>query len=336
MRKLISLIIGSALIIALFAGCSKNVPQPSPTPSEALRQEIRIASLKGPTTMGLVKLLQDSEEGLLDYDLQSGIYGAADEISALLAGGKLDVAAIPANLASVLYNKTGGELQVAAINTMSVLNVVELGDSVHSIADLKGKTVYSTGKGTTPEYAFNAILSGNGLDPAKDLTIEFKSEATEIAALLSGESAVEGTVAVLPQPYATTVLMANPNARIALSFEDEWQKAGLGGNLVTGVLVVSRDFAENHSELLSSLLDDCAASSAWVTENPEEAAELIAKAGIVPKSAVALKALPNCGITFKSGADMKTDLSAYLGVLFEQNPQSVGGSLPNDDFYYGA
>lgn len=344
MKKTISFIVSLVLILALFAGCTVKSPEPSSVPSPQSTQEadtaeketVRAASLKGPTTMGLVKLLDDAKAGLLDYNVESGIYGAPDEITALIAGGKLDVAAIPANLASVLYNKPGVELQVAAINTMSVLNVVELGDSIHSIADLKGKTIYSTGKGTTPEFALNAILAGNGLDPAKDLTVEFKSEATEIAALLSGESAVEGTIAVLPQPYATTVLMANPNARIALSFDEEWKNAGLEGNLVTGVLVVSRDFAENHSELLKSFLADCESSATWVNENNEAASELIAEAGIVPKSAVALKALPYCGITFKSGSDMKSDLSAYLSVLFKQNPQSVGGTLPDDDFYYGA
>ena len=217
-----------------------------------------------------------------------------------------------------------------------MLYVLELGASVSSIEDLKGKTVYSTGKGTTPEYTLNAILSANGIDPDTDLTLDFKSEATEIAAMLTGDTAVTGTVAVLPQPYATTVLMNNPDARIALSLNEEWTKAGLDGKPVTGVLVVNSDFAAANPELVSSFLSDYNDSVTWVNENNEAAAELIAAAEIVPKAAVAVKALPYCSIVFESGADMKADVSAYLEVLFAQESKSVGGALPDDNFYYGA
>ncbi len=354
MKRYLSIFFALALIFALFTGCKTNEANNGETAdtennetmtpedegmeadeTEPIEGTIRLASLKGPTTMGLVKLLDEAENGGLSYEVESSIYGTADEVSALLINGELDMAAIPANLASVLFNKTEGAIKVAAINTLGVLSVLELGDSVNSISDLAGKTVYSTGKGTTPEYSLNAILSGNGIDPETGLTVEFKSEATEIAALLSGETAVSGTIAVLPQPYATTVLMANPEARIALSLSDEWEKASLDGRLVTGVLVVSSDFAENNPELLEAFLADYESSASWVNENQEDAAELIADIGIVPKSEVALKALPYCSITFISGSAMKADLSAYLGALFEQNPQSVGGTLPDDSFYYG-
>lgn len=353
MKKIFTLFLALSLIFALFAGCKATEAPEAETPGlaegetappseeggdelEPVGGTIRLASLKGPTTMGLVKLLDDAENGGLSYEVESSVYGTADEVSALLINGELDMAATPANLASVLYNKTEGAIKVAMINTLGVLSVLELGDSISSIADLAGKTVYSTGKGTTPEYSLNAILAGNGIDPATGLTLEFKSEATEIAALLSGETAIPGTIAVLPQPYATTVLMANPDARIALNLSEEWEKASLEGNLVTGVLVVSSEFAENNPQLLEAFLADYESSAAWVNENAGEAAELIADIGIVAKSAVALKALPYCSITFISGPDMKADLSAYLGVLFEQNPQSVGGALPDDSFYYGA
>lgn len=355
MRKLSVLVLCLAMLLGVFAACGAPAkdestpapetasPEPSaePTPAPeseepAEKESFTLATLKGPTTMGLVRLLDDASKGELDYEVENTIYGAADEISALLLGGKLDMAAVPCNLASVLYNKTEGEVKVAAVNTLGVLSVVELGDSVSSIADLAGKTVYSTGKGTTPEYSLNAILKANGLDPAADLTVEFKAEATEIAALLTGETAQEGTIAVLPQPYATTVLMNNSDARIALDLTEEWSKAGLDGNLVTGVLVVSRDFAENHSDLLDSFLADYAASVEWVNANTEDAAELIAALEIVSKAAVAVQALPYCNIVFHGNADMKEDVTAYLNVLFEQDPASVGGALPGDDFYYGA
>lgn len=349
MKKLISLVLTMALAAALFAGCAAPAPQENDIQTESgdsqlvveettdssEKSSFTLATLKGPTTMGLVKLLEDSAEGSLDYTVENTIYGAADEITALLVGGKVDMAAIPCNLASILYNKTQGKIVTAAVNTLGVLSVIELGDSINSIADLAGKTLYSTGKGTTPEFALNTILAANGLTAGVDLTVEFKSEATEIAALLSGESAVPGTIAVLPQPYATTVLMNNPEARIALDLTQEWENADLEGSLLTGVLVINRDFAENNPRLIEKFLEDYESSVDWVNQNTAEASELIAGLGIVAKAPIAEKALPHCNIVFRSGEDMKADVSAYLNTLFEQDASAVGGALPGDDFYYG-
>lgn len=284
--------------------------------------------------MGLVKLLEDAKSENLSYTVDNTIYGAADEVTALLINGDVDMAAIPCNLASILYNKTEGAIQIAAVNTLGVIDIIEVGDSIKSIEDLKGKTIYSTGKGTTPEFALNAILRSNDIDPKTDLTIEFKSEATEIAALLTGENAAENAIAVLPQPYASTVIMGNPDARVALDLSEEWDKSDLDGNLVTGVLVMRRDFSEQNPELVKSFLADYADSVAWVNTNNEDAAVLIAEAGIVPKAEVAVTALPYSNIVFKTGEEMKTAVSSYLSVLFEQDPASVGGTLPNEDLFY--
>lgn len=340
MKKSLALISALALMLALFAGCGAAVTEPSAVPSPEDSAEpvdlgsVKLATLKGPTTMGLVKLLDDAAKGEAAYDVENTIYGTADEINTLLIGGGVDMATVPCNVASILFNKTEGAVQVAAVNTLGVLNVLEVGGSVKTVADLKGKTIYSTGKGTTPEYVLNAILTANGIDPAKDVTIEFKSEATEIAALLAGDTAVDGAIAVLPQPYATTVLMQNEKARVALDLTTEWANAGLDGKLVTGVLVVRREFAEANPELMSAFLADYSASAEWVNANTEAAAELIVAAGIVAKAPIAVKALPSCNIVFESGADMTNSVTAYLTVLNEQNPASIGGAMPDETFFY--
>ncbi|MEG1316374.1 MAG: ABC transporter substrate-binding protein, partial [Oscillospiraceae bacterium] len=342
MKKSLSLILALTLVFASLTACAPKAapeaspsasPEATPTAAPDATGAITLASLKGPTSMGLIKLLDDGANGKTGYTLNSTIYGTADEITGLIANGECDMAAIPANLASVLYGKTKGKIQVAAVNTLGVLNLIEVGDSVKTVADLAGKTVYSTGKGTTPEYVLNAILSKNNIDPATGLTVEFKSEATEIAALLAGENVTPGTLAVLPQPYATTVLMKNPNARIALDLTAEWKNAGLDGELVTGVLVVNSEFAAKNPELVESFLADYEASVSWVNANIPDAAALIAKAGIVPEAKVAEKAIPNCNLVFYKGDTMKTAVSAYLKVLFDQNPKSVGGTLPDENFY---
>lgn len=291
---------------------------------------VRIGSLKGPTTMGLVKLMQDDKNGESLNDYEFTMAGAADEISGKLATGDLDMALIPANLAAVLYNNTQGKIQMTAINTLGVLYVVEAGDSIQSIEDLKGKTVLSTGKGTTPEYGLNFVLSKNGIDPAKDLTIEFKSEATEAAAALADGSA---TIAVLPQPFVTTAMMNNDKLRLALSLTDEWAKVEPESAMITGVAVVNAEFAQQNPEAVQNFLSEYQASTEYVNANPQEASVWIEEADIAP-AAVAEKAIPQCNIVCITGTEMKEKAEGYLNVLYEQNPKAVGGQLPDEAFYF--
>lgn len=291
---------------------------------------VRIGSLKGPTTMGLVKLMQDDKNGESLNDYEFTMAGAADEISGKLATGDLDMALIPANLAAVLYNNTQGKIQMTAINTLGVLYVVEAGDSIQSIEDLKGKTVLSTGKGTTPEYGLNFVLSKNGIDPAKDLTIEFKSEATEAAAALADGSA---TIAVLPQPFVTTAMMNNDKLRLALSLTDEWAKVEPESAMITGVAVVNAEFAQQNPEAVQNFLSEYQASTEYVNANPQEASVWIEEADIAP-AAVAEKAVPQCNIVCITGTEMKEKAEGYLNALYEQNPKAVGGQLPDEAFYF--
>lgn len=344
MKRVMSLGLSLALAISL-AACSGSVSEavssasataePTAAPeAEAPVTTFRIAGLKGPTTMGMVKLMSDAEAGETHQDYQVTMYGAADEVVPLLVKGDIDLAAIPANLAANLYNQTEGKVQVAAINTLGVLYVVTTGDDVKSVEDLKGKTVYSTGKGTTPEYVLNYILKENGIDPEKDLTVEYKSEATEVAAAL--QAADEGAIAVLPQPYVTAAQSQIEGLNVALNLTEEWNKVSTDSDLVTGVLVASTEFIEQNEAAFEEFLKDYQASFEWVNSNTADAAELVANYGIVAKAPLAQKALPACNITYVDGAEMKTKLSGYLQVLFDQNPKAVGGAMPGDDFYYGA
>jgi NitT/TauT family transport system substrate-binding protein len=266
------------------------------------------------------------------------MYGSPDEIVPLVVQGKVDVALIPSNLAAVLYNQTktatGPALQVAAINTLGVLQIVENGTAVHTWADLKGKTIYTTGKGTTPEYVLDYLLKKNGLDPTKDVTVAFDAEAT---ALGSRVTATPGTVAVLPQPYVTVVEKQTPSVRTVFDLTDEWTKvADPGSQLITGVLVVRTAFVKDHPAAFADFLADYQASTAFTNNDPAAAATLIAAAGIVPAASVAQAAIPGSHVTYIAGADMKSALSSYLKVLYAADPKSVGGSMPSDDFYFGS
>lgn len=296
---------------------------------------IKVMALNGPTGMGLSKLISENEAGQTGsnhYDFN--LVGAADEITARLVKGEVDIAAVPANLASVLYNKTQGKLEVLAVNTLGVIYIVEKGDSIHSVADLRGKTIYASGKGATPEYALNYILQANGIDPVKDVDIQFKSEHAEcVSALATSESGI----AMLPEPFVTTSQTRNPDIHVVLDLTEEWDKLQAGApeasSMITGVIVGTRDFIENNPEALSLFLDQYKASVDYVNANPSEAAKLIGNYGIVAE-AVAEKAIPNCNIVFIEGSEMKNRLSGYLNQLYKQNPAAVGGKLPDDDFYF--
>ncbi|MGX8706129.1 MAG: ABC transporter substrate-binding protein, partial [bacterium] len=237
---------------------------------------------------------------------------------------------LPANLASVLYNNTEGQIRVLAVNTLGVLYIVENGDSVQSVADLKGRTLYASGKGATPEYALDFILSQNGIDPEADVTIEWKSEHAECLAALLAE---DGGVALLPQPFVTTALMKAEGLRVALDLNQEWDALGVDSTLITGVVVARAAFIDENPDIIASFMDEYAASVAFVNANTAEAAALVGEYGIVPE-AVAAKALPACNITFIEGEALKARLSGYLEVLMNANPKAVGGKLPEDDFYF--
>lgn len=293
------------------------------------KAEINIAALKGPTGMGMVRLMEDAEAGNSANDYKFTVAGEADVISTGLVKGEFDIAAIPCNLASVLYNKTEGKIKLAGINTLGVLYIVETGNTINSVEDLKGKTIYSTGYGTTPQYTLNYLLSLYGLDPEKDLTIEYKTESTEVAAILENTT---DAIAMLPQPYVTTVMMNNDKVRIALDIEQEWIKQNDNRGVVTGVVVVSSDFLDNHPEAVEDFLAEYEESVNFVNNNLERAAELVEKFGLF-KAAVAKKALPYCNITLIRNTRMKEMAEGYLNILFEQNPNSVGGALPAEDFY---
>jgi len=357
MKRVVSILM--AAVVFLFAACSQvnegsSVPSAvNSEPASALSSEpvskqensavsevpvssdaapdidtpICVAALKGPTAMGMAEMM---DKDYYEFTLVS----SPDEITPLIAQGRVDIAAVPANLASVLYAKTEGAISAIEINTLGVLYIVENGSTVTSVEDLKGKTIFASGKGATPEYALNYMLTANGIDPGTDVAIEYKSEHAEcVSALTSTENAV----AMLPQPFVATAMTKDENIKVVLDLTEEWEKAaGDGGGavtLVTGATVANNEFLTEHPELVEMFVKEHASSVKSVNADPESASVLMGHYDIVP-AAVAVKAIPECNIVCITGSEMKVKLKAYLSVLLEQNPQSVGGSLPDEAFYY--
>ena len=257
---------------------------------------------------------------------------AADELLGKIVSGDLDVALVPSNMASIIFNKTNHGVNVLNINTLGVLYVVSSDDSIKSIADLKGKTVYLTGKGTTPDYALQYLLKANGMT-TDDVTLEYKSEPTEVAALLKEKP---DAIGLLPQPFVTVAMAQNDTLKMVLDLTKEWDAVSGedGGSLVTGVTICRGELFEEHADAIQTFMEEQKASAAFANENVAETAKLVAAAGIIEKAPVAEKAIPYCSITYIDGTDMKNRLYGYLSALYEMDPATVGGELPTKDFFY--
>lgn len=298
---------------------------------EVQAEGIRLGALKGPTAMGMVKLLSDDQSAGGAGRYAFTLAASPDEIVPKIVKGELDIAAVPSNLASVLYNKTEGRVKVLAINTLGVLYLCRKGSAqIESIEDLRGKTIYAGGKGATPEYVLSYILSRHGLDIEKDVKVEWKSEHAEIISALANE---EEGFALLPQPFVTVAASQIEDFEPVLDMTKEWDALDNGSRLIMGVLVARTEFVENHEEELAAFLEEYRASTEWVNANTEEASRLIEQYDII-KAGVAKQALPHCNISYIEGEDMEKALSGYLEILHGLKPEAVGGKLPEADFYF--
>lgn len=292
--------------------------------------EVHVASLKGPTSIGLASFMGNVDTLDLTNTYTFTIATAADEILPTIIKGETDIALIPANAAAVLYNKTEGGISVIDINTLGVLNVVTGDESIKSFEDLAGKTIYMTGKGATPEYAMNFLLDKAGI--ADQVTLEFKSEATEVVAVLSEDAAAVG---VLPQPFATAAGVKNEALKSVIDLTDVWASSvDDGSQLLTGVTVVRDEFLVEHPEAVAEFLAQHAASVEAANADPAGVAPLVVQAGIIDAEPVAAKAIPSCHLVCIQGEEMQEALSGYLNVLASSDPTSVGGTVPPNDFYY--
>ena len=326
MGKVTAVALSLAMTGALLTGCGSNKASEE-------KITVKVGALKGATTLGLLPLQDKAANGGANENYEFSMMTAADELLPLMIKGELDIALLPSNVASVLYQKTNGGVTVIDINTLGVLYMVSGDSSVSSVADLAGKTIYLTGKGTTPDYVLHYILNGNGIDADQDCTLEYRSEATEVAALLAENP---DAIGLLPQPFVTAACAQNDALSVIMDMNAEWEKlqGENGSRLVTGVTVVRNEFLQEHENAVAAFMEEHKASAESMNTDVENGAKLAVASEIIAKEPIALKAIPKCNITYIDGDEMKQALSGYLQVLYEQNPESVGGALPQDDFYY--
>ena len=335
-RAIVSLLLALTLALSLTAcgGQANSEPEQPETQEEQTAAEINLYVLSGPTGIGAMNLWAASDAGETKNTYHITMPGANDEVVAALSKGDADIAAVATNLAATLYNKTDGGVTVLAVNTLGVLSLLSNGQEVNAVSDLKGKTIYAPGQGANPEYILRYVLTGNGLDPDKDVTLQFVGEGSELLTVWQSDPEA---IILAPQPVATSILMQNENARTLFDMTEEWDKiAGGDSTLMMGCVIVRNEFLQANPGAVELFLQEYAASIEKAQSDVEGTAALCEQYGLIPKAVLAQKAIPSCGLTFVTGAEMKTGLSGYLQVMFDANPKSVGGALPGDNFYYGA
>lgn len=333
-KSIISLLLALTMALSLTAcGTQANTEpqQPDDTPAPA---EVNLYVLSGPTGIGAMNLWAAADAGETQNTYHITMPSANDEVVAAISNGDADIAAVATNLAATLYNKTSGGVTVLAVNTLGVLSLLGNGQEIASIADLAGKIIYASGQGANPEYILRYVLNGNGLDPDKDVTIRFVGEGSELLTVWQTDPEA---VIMAPQPVATSILMQNENARTLFNMTDEWDRVSGGDStLMMGCVIVRNEFLQENPGAVALFLQEYAASIEKAQSDVEGTAALCEQYGLIPKAALAQKAIPSCGLTFVTGAEMKSALSGYLQVMFDADPKSVGGAMPGDDFYYGA
>ncbi len=330
MKKLLAIILTLTLVFA-FAGCGSNKDVVSSAPEVYTAVDMSVACMTGPTGIGMAKLMADAEAKTTANNYSFTVATAATDITGKFLNGEINIASVPTNVAATLYNKSEGKVRMLAVNTYGVLSILEKGDTIKSVADLKGKTVYSTGKGQNPEFILKYILTENGIDPEKDLTINFVSSEDLVAKLISGEA----EVAMAPEPAATTVMVKNQELNRVLSINDEWAKVS-DTKLMMGCVIALDSYIEANPKAVEKFLEEYEASIKFASENIDETATHCATYKITASDVIAKKAIPTCNLCYVTGKDMKNNVNGYYGVLFNADPTSIGGKLPADDLYYKA
>ena len=342
MKTLLAAVLAGALSLSL-AACSgpkaaETTTQPTDQPTQEVFQgeDVRLAVLSGPTGIGAAKLLSGSDNG---DTVNHYTYTVASDNNEVVAGltaadGEYDIAMVASNVAANLYNKTQGDVKILALGTQGVLHILEgsNGTAIQSMKDLKGKTIYATGQGANPEYALNYLLTQNDVDPAS-VDIQWMTAQEVTAQMVSSEDGI----CMLPVPAATALMIQDSGVRQALSLTDEWSSVS-DGELAMGCIVARTDYIEENPQGVEAFLSAYEDSIAYMSDpdNLEDAAELVAQYNITANANIAKAAIPQCNLVCLTGDEMKSVLEAYYQVLFDADPTSIGGALPDASFYYGA
>ena len=329
-KKSVTLALLFTLLLTALAACGSNAAPGAADQDASAPLDIAIGTLNGNTGVAAAWLMEQAELELPFDNYSFQIATAPEQLTAALLSGQVQIAALPTNVAATLYNRSEGLIQMIAISAYGVLHVLENGDEIHSIADLRGRTIHTTGQAANPEFILNHVLEQNGLTPGLDVFVQFHQNEALATRMAAGEI----DLAMMPEPMVTSVLAQNETVRTALDMTVEWNRVGEGSSLVMSSIVARRDFTETHPEAVLRFLDLFRQSIEETVANPAEVAQLIAKFEIIPSPLIAERAIPGCNLTFIAGADMEPTIRGYFQVLYHASPDAIGGAIPDAAFYF--
>ena len=329
-KRLLVLSLMAILILSALAACGRDSAPVAAGQDGSGPLDMQIGTLNGNMGVAMAWLMEQAELGIPFDNYSFERRTAPDQLTAALLSGQVQIAALPTNVAATLYNRSEGLIQMIAISAYGVLHILENGEEINAIADLRGRTIHTTGQAANPEFILNHILEQNGLTPGVDVFVQFHQNEALAALMAAGEI----DLSMMPEPMVTSVLAQNENVRVALDMTTEWDAVGDGSSLVMSCIVVRRDFAEAHPEAVLRFLDYFRQSVEETVANPAEAAQLIAKFEIIASPAIAERAIPGCNLTFITGADMEPTIRGYFQVLYTANPDAIGGAMPDAAFYF--
>jgi NitT/TauT family transport system substrate-binding protein len=291
---------------------------------------INIASLKGPTSIGMIKMHEDHPSLGESITTNYEIVASPDIMISKILSKEVDIATLPTNVAAKLYNK-GLNLKLAAIVGENVLYVLSQGNKITSWESLKGKKINVISKGSTPDVVFRYLLKKNNIDPVTDVNLDYSVEQVELSQLMISGKA---DLAILPEPFVTMVLTKNSNVNLAFDFGKEWAKVRNGQSLPMSCLVINADLAKSNPEAITAFLEKYKESIQWVNSNIGDAAKLVEKFKIGMDAVTAQEAIPRCNIKYTDSNQSKDLVNDYMKTMFDFSPEDIGGKIPDEKFYY--
>ncbi|HPT20665.1 MAG TPA: ABC transporter substrate-binding protein [Bacteroidales bacterium] len=310
-------------IAFLISGCG------NPGPDTGKTQAFTIATLKGPSSMGMIRMIDSLKRGSV-HKIEVMILNEPIQVRKMMIDGSADFAILPTTMAAIVYNK-GMEYRLVAIPVWGTLYLFGSDTTITRWADLRGKKVNLMARGMTPDVLFRYLLQKNGINPENDISLDytFPTHIDLANAIASGQA----DLGVISEPLASMAMERNKNLRLIFDLDDEWKKIE-GIPITETAFMAKKSVLKNNRQMVEKLLSSYDASTRWVNQNPDSAAALMVKYDILPNSNVAISSIPRSNLNFVRAKDVKSQIEDYLNVFYNMNPDIIGGKIPDEDFIY--
>lgn len=292
---------------------------------------IRIGVLRGPNGMGMSYLMEENSLDAYETSYQISFLASADKLATRFTRGDLEFATLPTTVAANLYKETNGEIQLLGVNMLGGFYLVENGTSIQTISDLKNLELSSSSRPATAQYVLEHLLEANAIEENEQPKVNYVVDNLKLSsAIVSGEI----DIAMLPEPFLSTLLQRNKGLRVALDLSEEWQDVYGDSILPMGCLVVNKEFALKNPESIARFIQHYKTSVEYVNKNQKEAGLLIEKHKLLNNARQATNSIDRSQITWIDASEVQEDVLKYLEIFLESDKNIIGGEVPDEEFFY--